>query len=106
MVKTKISEKRGASQADVKFVELNGVLYEEDDSLSWLLNEDNILAALAECVEEKDLKGALEVVRSYQYARKMARRLEKASQAASQTARKSTSDSKPLERLVSESNPV
>ncbi len=102
MAKTKISEKRGASQAEVKYIELNGILYQEDDSLAWLLDEDNILAALAECVEEKDLKGALGVIRSYQYACKMARRLEREASQAKSTPKKvrELSDSKRLSSAI------
>ncbi len=91
MTKRKKSIKRGTLQKDAKY-SVRGIFYEKAESLTWLLNEDNMLASLAECVQDNDLKSVIEVVCDYKYARKVARQREQEAseaQPASKAVRKS-----------------
>ncbi len=94
MVKTGTSKKLKFSFKPINTVEINGQLHGEYDPLEWLLNEENTMALLAECVKKNDLKGALETMGTYQFARKTARKIAKAKalNAESNTSNVSSSD--------------
>lgn len=79
MGKKKTSEKRRIFSKKPNFIEIHGILYEEEEPLDWLLDEDNVLAGLAECVKDRDMKGAFEIMRTYQWARRRAKKIEKES---------------------------
>lgn len=63
MAKIKTSEKHTISSKDI--VKLKKVTFKKFDALSYILNKENVLSAIAECLEENDFEGILEVVQMY-----------------------------------------
>lgn len=66
MTKKKISEKQNTSSKNIRADRrIDESKFEVHKPLEYLLNEDNILGAIAECLDEKDLQGIVEIVKIY-----------------------------------------
>lgn len=68
MAETKTLKKLAASSRITKHVNLDESEFTEHDPFEFLLNRDNIIKAIKECVKENDLDGVMEMVRIYRQA--------------------------------------
>jgi hypothetical protein len=59
MIKKKIPEKRKKFS---KSIALDESRFEEHKPLDYLLNKKNILRGIAECLDENDLQGIIEII--------------------------------------------